>query len=56
MESKEINKVQKVKMQNKLWTGFVFGLGFSLAALIVFFFIVGITALIINNVSPGLLF
>jgi hypothetical protein len=56
MDSKEIDKVQKVKIQNKFWTGFVFGLGFSLAVLIIFFFIIGVAALIINNISPGLLF
>ncbi len=45
-----------IKLKSKFWTGFVFGLGFSLGAVIILFFIIGIVALVLNSISPGLLF
>jgi hypothetical protein len=45
-----------IKLKSKFWTGFVFGLGFSLGTLIILFFIIGIIALVLNTISPGLLF
>ena len=53
---KEKEEIQQVKLQSKFLTGFVFGLGFTLGALIIIFFIVGVIAIIINSISPGLLF
>jgi len=50
------DEVQHTKLQSKFLTGFVFGLGFTLGALIILFFLIGIITIIINNISPGLLF
>jgi hypothetical protein len=55
MASKQSNELN-VDLKNKFWTGFVFGLGFTLGSLIILFFLLGIIAIIINNISPGLLF
>ena len=50
------DETQHIKLQGKFLTGFVFGLGFTLGALIILFFLIGIITIIINNISPGLLF
>ena len=45
-----------IKLQSKFWTGFVFGMGFSLGTLIILFFIIGIISLVLNSIYPGFLF
>jgi hypothetical protein len=49
-------EVQKIKLQSKFWTGFVFGLGFTLGVFVILFFIIGIIIFVLNNIFPGLLF
>jgi len=55
MAEKE-DKVQLIKLKSSFWAGFFWGLGFTLGVLVILFFVIGILVLIINNISPGLLF
>jgi sulfite exporter TauE/SafE len=57
MADKEVqDETTYIKLKSKFWTGFVFGMGFSLGTLIILFFIIGIIALVLNSIYPGFLF